>query len=371
MVKIFHAGDIHLDSPFSKLKHAERLSARKYQRDLFMRMAEFVRDNKYDIVLISGDLFDIRNVSPEAEECAFTALETMCCPVVISPGNHDPYNVTPFYAKGRYPKNVQVFSKKEVETFTFSELSLRVCGYAFTDSNIREDEPLSDFTPDPFDGATLLCAHGELDIISSRFATLRSSDIERCGFAYAALGHIHIPSFTLRGDTLIGYSGVADCRGFDEEELGGAVSLTLENGKVTSYERVVFGEHRYVIDELDLSALSSEAELTDAVLAHIGSKGYDKNTAMRLILKGNTDLDLSYALPSALLAASELLMYAEAEDNTLPKLDLKLLEKDFTLKGEIYRNLKPQLDSEDRYLRKLAADALKAALLACEGREIK
>ena len=371
MIKIFHTGDVHLDSPFAKMESAERLAARKYQRELFLKLSRYVAENKYDLVLISGDLLDSRNVSPEAEECALRGLSEMGCPVVISPGNHDPYLVTPFYRKRKLPDNVFLVTSREVQVLEFGELGLQVCGYAFTDSNILEEDPLEGFTPPEFDGVTLLCAHGELDTHGSRFAPIRSADLSRCGFLYSALGHIHIPSIVRNDSGVVAYSGVPDCRGYDEEGFGGAVSVVIDGGEVISAERVIFGEHRYVSEELDVSALSEESELTAAVLSHIAEKGYDKKTALRLTLTGESSLELGFSIKEAERAASERLMLCEIESRVLPKTDIALLKKDFTLRGEIYRTLESEIESGDPEVKRLALEALRAALLAADGREIK
>ncbi len=371
MIKIFHTGDIHLDSPFAKMEYAERLLAREYQRSLFLRLSRYVAENKYDLVLISGDLLDSRNVSPEAEECAMRGLSEMGCPVIISPGNHDPYLVTPFYRKRKLPDNVYLFTSRETQVIELPELGVQVCGYAFTDSNIIEEDPLADFTPPEFGGATLLCAHGELDTPGSRFAPLHSSDLSRCGFAYAALGHIHIPSVKRTESGVVAYSGVLDCRGFDEEGFGGAVSVTLEDGRVSAAERVIFGEHRYISESIDASAVCEEKELTEAVLSHIDSRGYDKNTALRLTVTGESELDLTFAAAEAEKAARQRLMLCEIEVDTVRRIDTALLKNDFTLRGEIYRTLESEIESGDSDVRKLALEALKAALLAADGREIK
>ena len=49
---------------------------------------------------------------------------------------------------------------------------------------------------------------------------------------------------------------------------------------------------------------------------------------------------------------------------------LSSLEQDSTLRGEIYRALLPKLKSDDPEERRVAAVALKVALLAVDGRDI-
>ena len=58
MVKILHTADMHLDSPFTlmdaSLSHARRADL----RSAFSALMMYVKDNKIDLVLIAGDMFE-------------------------------------------------------------------------------------------------------------------------------------------------------------------------------------------------------------------------------------------------------------------------------------------------------------------------
>ena len=64
------------------------------------------------------------------------------------------------------------------------------------------------------------------------------------------------------------------------------------------------------------------------------------------------------------------LEYLEIEDSTLPILDGKYLEKDVTVRGEIYRTLLPSLTSANAEERRRAILALKIALSAIDSNNI-
>lgn len=372
MIKIFHTGDVHLDSQFRRLSHTERMSARQRQRDTFEKMMRYAGENSFDIVLISGDLFDTPHVSPEAEECVIRAFSALSCPVVIAPGNHDPYMLTAPYLKNKLPENVYVFSSAELQVYRFDELGLQVCGYAFTTSNVYESNPLESFELPEFDGVSVLCAHGETGDRFSRFAPLSETEIERCGFTYAALGHIHEVGRIFEGERCtVAYCGCPEGRAFDELDFGGARAVVIDNGKVTSAERVIFAEQRYMWDTLDVSGVSDTPSLIDSVIQHAASKGYGRETSLRLTLTGEVDMSFTPDLRAAQRALEKILSYAELEDETFPAIDMTRLDGDPTLRGEIYKRLRPELESEDRDVRKIALRALKVALLATYGREIK
>ena len=372
MIKIFHTADIHLDSPFRRMAHSERMAARQHQREIFEKMMSYVKENEFDIVLLSGDLFDTCDPSPEAEECAIKAFASLSCPVIISPGNHDPYLRTPAYFKRKFPENVYVFSSDEMQIFEFEELRLQVCGYAFTSSNVYEKNPLRDFVLPEFDGVSLLCAHAELDAPLSRSAPISGKDIAERGFAYAALGHIHkFDGIIHEGDSVIAYCGCPEGRAFDEKDFGGALSVTVENGKVISAERIIFAERRYLCRALDISGISDDTVLLERVKEYIAAEGFDTNTALRLTLTGEVDMSFTPDKNFLRNGISKLLMLAEVEDSSFPRIDTAELESDPTLRGAVYKNLKTELGSDDPQVRHIAAQALKTALFAIDRRDIK
>ncbi|MBQ7383498.1 MAG: DNA repair exonuclease [Clostridia bacterium] len=370
MIKIFHTGDLHLDSAFHRFSYPKRAAARERQREVFRKMMRYVSENGFDMVLICGDLFDTKNISPETEECVIEELSSLNCPVVIAPGNHDAYSGVALYFDGRLPENVSVFNSEEMQVFTFEELGVQVCGYAFT-SDSYFTCPLDGFELPPFDGVSVLCAHTELGAPMSRYAPILVSDIERCGFDYAALGHIHKEmSPVTAGKSTVAYCGFPDSRGFDEEGVGGALSVNVEGGEV-SVEKIPFGETLYLSETLDISSSADNRALVGQIEKYIASRNFGRNTALRLTLVGETDFSFSPDMNMVRTLLSQRFIYAEAEDKTLPRIDTEALENDYTLRGEIYKVLRPALECADTERRRIAVGALRAALLAIEGREIK
>lgn len=371
MVKVFHTGDIHLDSAFHKLGYDERIAARQHQRDIFEKMIKYVADNKFDILLISGDLFDGRSISPETEECVKNGFESLDCKIFISPGNHDPYALTSPYFRGTLPDNVYVFNSSEIQVQQIDELGVQVCGYAFMTSNIYADDPLANFSLPPFDGASILCAHGELNVPNSRFAPISDKAIAEKGFIYAALGHVHTAEIFKVGKSTIAYSGVIEGRAFDELGTCGGIELLIDGKEVVSIDRVLFSEKLFVRDVLDISECAEPSGLENFLEDILISRGYNKSTAIRLTLEGETDVGFIYDKKSLESMLAKRFMLVEIIDHTCPRIDTKALESDYTLRGEVYRVLRDDINSEDSERRRIALEALKVALFAIEGRSIR
>ncbi len=369
MLKIFHMGDVHLDGAFGRFPREERIKLRAHQRKIFSSMIDHVARGGYDLLLISGDLFDTIDVTPECEACVISALSALSCPVIISPGNHDPFELIPAYRKQRLGENVYVFSSAEPQVFEFDELGVQVCGYAFTSSNELTKDPLDGFEVPAFDGVSILCAHGDLGARTSKFAPLDKERIASLGFCYAALGHVHMPDVTTCGGATIAYCGVSEGRGFDELGVGGAYSVTIDGGRV-SVERVPFGEYVYRIEELDVTDISSERDLAQRISEIVSGIEGGERTSLRILLTGEAEESVTARADALAQSVGGGLYYLEIKDKTYPKTDISSLEKDSTLRGEIYRTLRPQLESEEPEQRRRAAEALRVALLAVDGREI-
>ena len=106
-LRIFHAGDVHLDTPFSRLD-AERGEARRRDlRSTFTGMMLYARMKNCQLVLLPGDLFDDGFATKETVELLRREFESSPeIRFIISPGNHDPYRPGSVYTAKKFPENV-------------------------------------------------------------------------------------------------------------------------------------------------------------------------------------------------------------------------------------------------------------------------
>ena len=88
MFKFIHGADFHLDSPFGALPAEQAAHRRRESRQMLARLADYVRENGVDLVLLAGDLFD-GAPSRETVEGLKRELSRWDVPVCIAPGNHD------------------------------------------------------------------------------------------------------------------------------------------------------------------------------------------------------------------------------------------------------------------------------------------
>ena len=122
-IRIMHTADVHLDSPFSRLSVEKGEIRRRELRGVFTSMMMYAKAHKTDIVLISGDLFDVGYAGEQTLSLIIHEFEKMPeCKFVISPGNHDPFTQRSAYNLKSFPDNVYVFTSPTLSKFTFSDL---------------------------------------------------------------------------------------------------------------------------------------------------------------------------------------------------------------------------------------------------------
>lgn len=264
-LRILHAADLHLDSPFEGLGAAKARLRREEQRGLLERLRELVTRCGIDVVLLSGDLLDSADSFLETGEQLARSLRSMGVPVFISPGNHDFYSAYSPYARLKFSNNVHIFRKNRLECVELGELGLRVYGAAYLD---RSCPPLLEgFRAEKKDGcASVLCLHAEVGNPASVYCPVTERQLAESGLDYAAFGHIHLASGLKKaGETRYSWPGCPEGRGFDETGGRFVNLVTLEDGGCQLEQLSIAGRHyqslQVNVSELPelLSALPDEA----------------------------------------------------------------------------------------------------------------
>ncbi len=373
MVKILHTADIHLDSPFT-LMDASLSQARKADlRSAFSALMMYVKDNKIDLVLIAGDMFEHEYATKETIALVTKEFENAPeCRFVISPGNHDPYTSSSVYKKCRFPENVYIFSEPSMSVFSFDDIGVDVYGYAFTSPTL-ERNPVVGKKPGRAERINILCAHADTASPISKYCPMTEADIADSGFDYVALGHIHTGKEPTKvADTVYAYSGCLEGRDYSEAGHKGALYgefVKDENGFRYNIKPVRFSRRRYASHRINVTGSSELEEIINIISEKIISKGYGEDTLLRVILEGNVapGLDIS---PERVEKGIRALYSFELIDHTLPLYDADSLKNDPTIKGAFFEALLPMLEGGDTEQREAAALALRYGLAAIDGNDV-
>ncbi len=365
-MKFLHMADLHLDSAFCSSSATDAAARRERQRELLKKIFQTASDEECALLLISGDLFDSTYVTPETKRLCIRLFEKFAKPIIIAPGNHDPYVEGSFYRCEELPENVYVFSAPELQYFDFPELNTTVAGYAFLSGALAES-PLAHGTPVRHnERIILLCAHADVDIPTSRYAPIPSSVLGKLGYDYIALGHIH--KYTEIAEN-IRYSGFCEGRAFDELGEGGVLIVETDGLDTLRVERKILSDTQYILSELSVDGISSAEQLTEAAAEYINKLCKGKRVYLRLELYGTISPEAQEGISELKENLGENVLSCEIINSTLCLPSEEHLLSDSTLRGEFYRSLKPLLDSEDANERRRALAALRIGLAAIDGRD--
>lgn len=368
-MRILHTGDLHLDSAFTGESVLGAEARRERQRETLSAIFDTAKEQGCQMILIAGDLFDGRYVTPETRALCLKLFRKAECPVILAPGNHDPYGERSFYGDSELPDNVFVFTSSELGCFDFEELGARVYGYAFT-SPVLAESPLAGASIPEEDGKLhLLCAHGELNAPLSRYAPLIEGDLTRMGFDYCALGHVHNPDGErLRGR--IRYCGFPEGRSYDELGYGQVLIVDVEKEREPAVHSRTVSSWRYEREESDVTGVADGDELRALIRRVIDGLGEREGLHLRLSLTGYADPAVIEEVLGCRDDLGQGMSELSLRDETVPFADGAYLERDTSIRGAFYRVLYPRLIHEDSEVRRLAARALQIGLAAIDGRKI-
>ena len=114
-VRILHAADLHLDSPFEALSGAQAAQRRREQRSLLRALPELAQAHGAQIILLAGDLLDSASPYPETAKALAETFAGCASEVFLTPGNHDYYSAGAPYARLTFPENVHIFRTQRID----------------------------------------------------------------------------------------------------------------------------------------------------------------------------------------------------------------------------------------------------------------
>lgn len=371
-MRLLHSSDFHLDAPLTGLSTEKSARRRRELREIPARLAKLARDEGVDMVFLPGDLFDGERVYPETIRALAGALEDMAVPVFIAPGNHDYYHERSPYA-APWPDNVHIFTTPELQAVELLEINCVVHGCAFT-ARHREDDPLAGFTA-PDDGRLhLLCVHGEVGL-TGNYAPIDPKSLERCGAAYAALGHIHAVGSGKTGKTLWAYPGCPEGRGFDELGPKGALLVSFgENDRlgVTSLDGppmrpIDLGTQPVAARFVPVCKRQYRIETVDVGDFAAALPAGESPDLVRLILAGESRDTPDLTALTALAAPH--FFHVELRDRTTFPADLWARGSEDSLTGLFLREMRARLEAADESEKNTLLLAARFGLAALEGGE--
>lgn len=279
MIRILHTADIHLDAPFHFLKE-KGADHRRQIRQTFSRIAKLAADERYDLLLIAGDLFNDNHPARDTQHFVANTLRNVPCKVCLLPGNHDYLDRHSVYQKLALPPNVHLLAERPSYIY-LSDLDLTVAGNPIT-SRYDDTPQLKGIRRDGACRWFVGVAHGNMQIPGPYEVTSRPiapESIAATGADYVALGDWHTFADYSQGGVKAFYAGAPEPMAFNQSKTGTVASIALSDQGI-KVEPVRVGAIEARATEIDVSGLS-EHEVIAAIQAQAGS-----NRMLNLSLSG-------------------------------------------------------------------------------------
>lgn len=237
MVRFIHVADLHLDSPFSGLRHLPETIWEEMKESTFLSLHRIVThaiEKQVDFVLVAGDVYDIEERSVKAQARLKQEMERLNeknIPVYMIHGNHDFLGDTSLHLS--LPGNVTVLGRKveTVEFLTKSNERIAVSGFSYCERWIHER--MITHYPERFSSVDfhigLLHGSNEGEMSEhANYAPFSIEELKEKEYDYWALGHIHKRE-QLSEFPLAYYSGNIQGRHKNEPGEKGALLVELSN----------------------------------------------------------------------------------------------------------------------------------------------
>lgn len=357
-VKILHAADFHLDSPFDALTNEMAAVRRREQRALLDRIADIAEEENVQLVLLSGDLLDSTTSYYETQDILTGTFSRIKAEIFISPGNHDYYCPKSPYAYVKFPDNVHIFTSPLVGSVTLAQLGCRVWGAGFNDQYSRP--LLAGFKAEDSGMTDIMVLHG--DTAGDAYNHIREAEIASSGLHYLALGHIHsFSGIKKAGRTYYAYPGCPEGRGFDETGEKGVIIGTVDKSGCDLRFRPL-GGRTYKTLYIDLTGLDDAADAISASLPQ-----HTERDIYRLILTGEYGGAIYIQFLKDKFA--DRFFHLSIQDITRPPRDIWASAGDDTLRGIFLRTLKQKYDAADDSAKNSIVLAVRYGLAALDNGE--
>jgi DNA repair exonuclease SbcCD nuclease subunit len=293
-VRLLHTSDIHIGAPFLFLGTRGQ-QHRANIRETFERIINIMRDGRYHVLIIAGDLFDKAEWVPESDlSFVIRSLAGLgeTCHAVILPGSHDYWAPGTVYERERErfeaAGNVHIV-RPDRRIIELPHLSLAVHGNALT-SHAGDTSLLAELRPAAGYRWNVAVAHGS---VAGASAAGEPEDhpiaVEEldASFDYIALGHWHSYNEVRKSAPPAIYSGAPELIARDQRGAGSVVAVTLSDTGAATVQ-VPVGRKRVARVSIDCTGITTTEELVRTIQKQVAP---DMDLVLEISLKGVIGLE--------------------------------------------------------------------------------
>jgi len=313
MVRILHCSDVHLERRFSGATMTSEEAARRRAelRAALRRIVDLALLCRVDALTIAGDLYEHEHATEDTGAFLAAQFRRLApIPVLVAPGNHDPYVAESLYRRVEWPYNVSIFDSGGWRPVRVSH-DVLVWGIGHDGPAMRRDV-LRELRLGNSDTAVLLFHGADVSRPVRDDASqcpFQAADVRRSGAAYALVGHEH----TWRRSSTFAYPGSPEPLGFFTEGPHYAMLATVEASSVL-VEPVPTSRVTYQTLQVDVSGVADPAGVRRALETDLAD--IDATAIVRIVLTGERSPTLRPEREALACAGARRLRYVEVVDET-------------------------------------------------------
>ena len=312
-IKILHTSDLHLEAKLDFLgpKSAE------HRKQLLLTFKELVNraiSEKYDVVLIAGDLFDTPFPSENVKALVSEELNRLArnkIYVAVIAGNHDRLEQGSVYFDKRFSSEfVHIFNDPANTTWEISALDLTVYGVSLLTQK-DNSSPLSRIKLAKKTKNQIALLHGSLEVKpGSTNNPIKQQELLAMNFNYVALGDWH--STKQIYSPSIWYCGSPELINIDQIGAGNFLSVLIDDK--TKVTPVRIGKKEAVKLSMDITGAKTLSDLLQK-WRQIGLQ-QPNDKFVQLTLTGTKDLAAKFSEAEIKEYISEKVYYLKLNDTS-------------------------------------------------------
>lgn len=316
MLKLLHTADWQIGRQYPRFAPEDGAALFEARFSVVERIAAFASADKYDAVLVAGDIFDAQTVAERSIRRLFNAMQPFKGPWILLPGNHDAALAESVWTRsqrlGVIPGNVHL--ALDAVPLPFPDLGMVVLPAPLT-----QRQTSSDLTA-WFDHAStdpgllrIGLAHGSVQgILADSIDSpnpIAPSRAQTAQLTYLALGDWH---GTKQINSRTWYSGAPEPDRFKSNAAGQVLSVYIES---TNTEPAItahaIGGYQWLAWQENLNLATDLDKLLEKL------QQLPTNTVLELSLSGHTDLAGQQRLQAGLAAAEANLRSLQCDSSGL------------------------------------------------------
>jgi len=370
MLKILHTADIHLGAKFSGLGNKSD-SQREQLRTTFKNVIATAIDERVNIILIAGDLFNAnqqpqKNIDLVIEQ--FNLLGSNNIPVCLIPGTHDSLDSSSIYRKVDFEgkcANLKIFAEENISFKEYPGLDLTVYGKPNL-SNRSYISPLKGLKRSTSSKFHIAMAHGSFYIpekIAEDDHVFRLEEVKASGMDYLALGHWH-RVYSCSEKPPAWYSGPPEWIP-DQRERGAVLLVSLLDSGEVKVEPKMVGLRDYDEVEIDVSGIQDIAKLKARIF-----EGAHQNLVRKAIIRGLRDAELIINPEELETELGENFFHLGVMDKSHPKSGEVTEDEERLIVNRFIKLMKMQIESSEGEEKDIAENALQYGIALLDGKEV-